>query len=247
MDFGFLPLSRKFFESDLWSEPRIFSRAEAWIDLIRTANFKPGTVIVDGRCISLQRGELVASLRYVSNRWRWPKSKAERFYALLKDCRRIETRTETGITVVKLCNYKQFNITPGQDWDSNRDEVGTLSGHSRDKTEQGNKVIRELGPPSAGEQEVEFPKGFPSTEADAITAASMVGVPPDFAARAWNECAARHGKDIYMTPVSRWANYVKARYSTEIGRVAERKSNSRNGQHRDTLPKQTEVLPYVEL
>lgn len=221
METGFVPLSRKFFDSDLWSERRIFSRAEAWIDLIRTANFKPGNVIVDGRCISLERGELVASLRYVSNRWSWPKSKVERFYAVLKDCRRIETRTETGITIVKLCNYKQFNIQPGQDWDTNGDDRGTLSGHSRDKTEQGNK-----GKDTDTPCEVEAHPSFPKTAKDAITAGNFLCIPAQFSEDTYHKARSRGGRDAKDVLIRDFGGYLRTEWKYERQRIEREKQNA---------------------
>lgn len=239
METGFLPLSRKFFESDLWNEPRAFSRAEAWIDLVRTANFKPGTVIVDGRCLSLDKGELVASLRYVSNRWSWSKSKVERFYEVLKECRRIETRTETGITIVKLCNYKQFNGMIGRDRDGSGDDCGTLAGHSRDKEEEGNKVKKgRIQTPAAA-----LPLRLQVVEFEVWWAKWLEHL------RARRKTPSLHTQELQLAKLTDWGvqrSIAAIQYSIEQGWQGLFEPNpKRNGHHQ--TPATSETLPVQSL
>ena len=37
---GYIPISRKLFESLWWLEEREFSKAEAWLDMIQSARFE---------------------------------------------------------------------------------------------------------------------------------------------------------------------------------------------------------------
>ena len=109
MNNAFLPLARKFFESPFWKEERTYSKAEAWLDLIRMATFQDETVFVHGRLLKLRRGDLAASLRYLCKRWDWSKSKVECFLFLLKKEAMIETRNETGLGIISLVKYDTYN------------------------------------------------------------------------------------------------------------------------------------------
>ena len=81
---GYVPYSRKFFASDpFWKEEREYSRAEAWLDLIQSARFEAGVQPIKGGVIELGRGELIASLRYLGQRWKWDKGKVSRFVKTL--------------------------------------------------------------------------------------------------------------------------------------------------------------------
>lgn len=94
-----------------------------------------------------------------------------------------------------------------------------------------------------GDRPVEFPKGFPATEADALTVLDAIGVPEGFARMVYNEVAARNGMDCFGQPVSRWSYYLKARFSKEQGRIAERRQQQpRNGSVRVTQST-PEILP----
>jgi hypothetical protein len=65
---GFLIISRGLFEHSLWQEKRVLSKYEAWVDIIQTAGFENSSLLVGYKKIELQRGELVGSLRYFSER-----------------------------------------------------------------------------------------------------------------------------------------------------------------------------------
>lgn len=148
-------LSRKFFRCDLWREEREYSRAEAWLDLIASASFVSESTIIEGRCLSLARGELAASVRYLAVRWGWAKTTTERFLAMLKAQDRIAVRQEQGISILRLLKYEDYNSgqEAGQQTgrtlpsevpknrDAERDENGTVAGQSRDKSKK--EIIQE--------------------------------------------------------------------------------------------------------
>lgn len=106
---GYIMLSRRFFANPLWVEPREYSRAEAWLDLIQAAGIEERVIILDGRAIESRRGELAASRRFLENRWRWSAGKVTRFLDMLKSQGMIETRKEHGQAVIRLCNYDTYN------------------------------------------------------------------------------------------------------------------------------------------
>lgn len=108
---GYIKLSRKFFDHPFWKEERTYSTAEAWLDLIRSARFEeyPEKVLVGLTMISIHRGELRASQRYLSKRWNWPLSKVNSFMRLLVDERMIERRSEHSETIINIVNYDVFN------------------------------------------------------------------------------------------------------------------------------------------
>lgn len=109
---NFIPISRKLFENQLWKQKRVFSWAEAWLDLIQMARYEEteGKVITgDGKVIKYYRTEIVASNRYLAKRWIWGNSKLSKFLLFLKDERMIETRLSQGITIVQILNYDLYN------------------------------------------------------------------------------------------------------------------------------------------
>lgn len=175
-DDGFVRLSRRFFQSDFWKERREMSRAEAWLDMIATATWAPETRQVEGRCVNLQRGELAASLRYLSLRWSWSKSRVERFLSALAASGRIRDRIETGTRLITLCNYERYN--PARDTNEpNTGPPGQKPGHPRDKV----KDEEEPGCTIAGAREVRLAAVETILEALSAAYGRKPGVPATYA------------------------------------------------------------------
>lgn len=68
---GYVKLARKVFDDPCWTEKRVFSRFEAWLDVIQLAQWKPYVHSTKGGSVPLGRGEFIASLRYLATRWGW--------------------------------------------------------------------------------------------------------------------------------------------------------------------------------
>lgn len=143
---GYIPLSRKFFEHELWLEPRVFSRAEAFADLLRRVRFEanPGTLLIGAQSITIERGEVAASIRFLAKNWGWSKNKVDKFLDYLafngmitrrkpyesKSGTRNGTATRTAPTIIKLCNFDKYNPIPKK----TGHKKGHETGHERDTT-----------------------------------------------------------------------------------------------------------------
>ena len=110
MNAGFLPLRRSFFVHAFWGERRIFSRAEALLDLIQSAAFQPQKQYIAGKMIEVARGEIVAAVRYLEQRWQWSNTKVGMFLEMLRQDGTITTEKRQGITVILIINYEGFSM-----------------------------------------------------------------------------------------------------------------------------------------
>ena len=148
---NYIPISRKLFESWLWLEKREFSRAEAWVDLLRRVRFEANStkLLIQGKMVEIHRGEIPASLRLLAEWWGWSKNRVDKFLDILeKECM-IKKRTAIGTaqTVITICNYDKYNFSikkSGQQKGQSRDSDGTATGQSRDNTNKDNKVNKTL-------------------------------------------------------------------------------------------------------
>lgn len=127
----------------IWDHPMLnsrepFSRREAWLWILSEAGWKSRLVRVDGKRIELQRGQLAHSIRFLAEQWGWPKSNVSRFLEVLKSETMIGTESGTGITIITVCNYDEYQRVslPDRDTeqDTKRDISGTPAGHDRDNT-----------------------------------------------------------------------------------------------------------------
>lgn len=112
---GYIKLHRRFFEHALWEERRNYSRAEAFLDMIQTASFKASKRIIQGKLIHLDAGELVASERYLSERWGWSRTKVRKFIELLKGDGMLDQRKDQSETVLILVKYKDYAAKDGME------------------------------------------------------------------------------------------------------------------------------------
>lgn len=108
---GFIKLSRKFFENDIWRAARIFNESEAWLDLIQSARFEASetTSHVGGRDITWGRGQYPASNRFLAKKWKWGEQKVKSFLSRLKKEGMVTTCANQGMNVITLCNYDIYN------------------------------------------------------------------------------------------------------------------------------------------
>jgi len=85
------------------------TRAEAWLDLVQHAAFTQHVRLIKGNAFPLRRGSLVASVRWLSDRWSWSNTKVCQFLETLKAEQMITTEKHLNTTVIFLCNYDIHN------------------------------------------------------------------------------------------------------------------------------------------
>lgn len=122
--------------------------AFAWMCL--RASWQPVRVRYKGIAIQLDRGQLAVSVRDLAEALDRPKGWVERLLNRLKSETMIETRAETGVTVITVCNYDEYQ--PQQD--SDRTPRGTRGGtpagqrqdteQRREKGKEGKKKRRKI-------------------------------------------------------------------------------------------------------
>jgi hypothetical protein len=138
-------------------------------------------------------------------------------------------------TDVKVPDERQADVTStsgGRQADVSQVRLACARGMEGNGIEvkEGNRRegMEEVGGVRAGIP-IEFPAGFPNTEAEAITAAGLLGVPEDFTIQVWNECAGRNGLDCFGREINRWSFYLKSRWERERGKTAKLKADGTAG------------------
>ena len=93
----------------MWQERGEFCRAKAYLDLMQLASFRQEHRPWNGKSILLERGEMITSASALANRWRWTKSKVQRFLDSLRDEGRIIVSNLTKAVRITLCEYDTYN------------------------------------------------------------------------------------------------------------------------------------------
>jgi len=135
---GYIKLSRKLFDGGdlLWEDGTPFDSRSAWTWLLQAAAFRDGVYESPYGSDQLNRGEFVASLRYLGLRWKWGKNRVARFLARLEKAGRIAgQRTGQHGRVYLITKYDTYQSADGKSGTARRTENGTDAGQRRDKVE----------------------------------------------------------------------------------------------------------------
>lgn len=138
----YIPISRRIFEHPFWCEDRVFSRFEAWLDIVQSARFEDTKQLIGNRFIEVKRGQMLVSLRFLAGRWQWSTKKVNSFLDLLIQDKMIikETPKETGQTVITICNYDKYNFI-SQELETEKKQQGNTKETLR--KQQGNKINKD--------------------------------------------------------------------------------------------------------
>lgn len=169
-DSGVFAVARKIWEDEDFA-PEPFTQREAWMWLVGAAVWcERRTRGASRRPIKLQRGEFSFALSFMAEKWKWSKSRVDRFISVLENRDMIRDASRDGEKVYIIRNYNEYQVVgiPKRDdeRDAKRDASGTTAGRERDKEE------------TFKHSNIE--KEEPKKEVRAKRAAPKVDLPPDF-------------------------------------------------------------------
>lgn len=108
MNKGWISIHRELQDHWLWQEKRVFSKLEAWLDILLTVNHSEQKTMIKNRLFTVKRGESINSLDTWASRWNWNKSKVRRFLTLLESDSMVMTKSETQTTLLTVCKYDSY-------------------------------------------------------------------------------------------------------------------------------------------
>ena len=126
-DIGYFKVHRKIWENPIFSSGERFDRRSAWLYILSHANYTDGSFMVKGRLLHIQRGQLMTSIRYLSNKWHWDKDTVSRFLTDIETEKMITvTRTQNG-TLITVRNYNKYQGSGDSDSEDTDTEPDTES------------------------------------------------------------------------------------------------------------------------
>lgn len=136
---GWIKLHRKIQEHWLFSfsEP---DKALAFIDLVLSASFDDGTVMIKGRTYSVKKGQFLVAQTTLQKRWKWSQNKVKRFLNLLKNERMVDIETDERTSIITICNYLDYQS--GERTDERAGERASGRTVERATDEQSNDIKR---------------------------------------------------------------------------------------------------------
>lgn len=245
---GYLMVYRTFFDHWLWNEQRSLSKAEAFLDLLQFAAYAPTKRIIREKLIRLERGDMVASVRFLAERWKWGKDKVRTFLVMLEEDHMIQRETRQGETVLTLCNYERYARAPDTDPTVDPTPNQTEARQRPDKEEEdkeGEEGEEERGHPPPDDPSPHSPaeREGPPDEQEVIDHAHSLGVQD--VPKAWLSSFAR----------SFWAVWQERDWRPQAGHRLDRgqkwkhrlkgdiETAVRNGEHKRTNGNRTNRRP----
>lgn len=162
---GWIKISRGIANHWLWQDAQ---RLQWWLDLLLAANWEDGKLLVNGKLITLEKGQLVQSAVNLSVRWKVNRRTVAKFLGLLKDEGMIDVATmHNQITIITICNYERYQDKGSDELHSpvpiQMHSVVTNQAHSqvhskqrrikKNKEEERISLNRELQPMAAMDEE----------------------------------------------------------------------------------------------
>jgi hypothetical protein len=120
---GYVKMSRGWLDDEMFQDAP-YSERDAWAWMIGEARYEEGKVSVAGRPMPIKRGQFYASIRFMAEKFQWSTNRVMRFLKRLEEWGAVKTATETGQTLVTICNYSKYqdNGNTSGDTSENRGE-----------------------------------------------------------------------------------------------------------------------------
>ena len=108
MQGGFITISRTLPNHWLWQDADLL---KWWLDLLIMASWEDKQVLHDSHLITLQRGQMIASISFLVNRWGKSKPTIINFLKQLEDEGMITRKVMYRQTsVLTICNYERYQL-----------------------------------------------------------------------------------------------------------------------------------------
>lgn len=160
---GWIKIYQSIREHWIWERPLYL---KWWLDLLMLAEWKDRKQPIGGKVVVIKRGQMVASLRYLCERWAYRKDEeqvhsplikpqqktVQKFLRLLESDGMIERDIETlpnHTALITICNYDSYQLNQGNS-DSTHDSTpnstadSTLNSTSDSKYEEYIEVIEPI-------------------------------------------------------------------------------------------------------
>ena len=117
---GWITIHRKLRNHWIWNDSEYL---KAWIDLLMMANHEARKWNTKTKIIIIKRGEIITSIRKLSERWSWSVGKVRRFLSLLQSDNMVTQIPAHSWTHLSICNYDTYQDSRHSDGHKNETET----------------------------------------------------------------------------------------------------------------------------
>jgi hypothetical protein len=144
---GYITIARGILDHPVVGAKKPYSHLETWQWLLLEAAWKPHRVPISNgrtRCVlSLDRGQLSYSLRFMASKWGWSVKRVRTFLDRLEPDQMVTTQTGTGQTLITISNYSTYQLLAHSGETQTDTQTGTQRARKGHKEEKGNKGIED--------------------------------------------------------------------------------------------------------
>ena len=124
---GWMKFYRKIQENWIWQSDEPYCMRSAWDYILLNANFEDVKIMRRGQLVEVKRGQMITSLRELSNEWKWSTGKVTRFLNRLEKENMILKKDTKNGTLLTVVNYEVY-----QGWENTNE---TPTEHQRNTNE----------------------------------------------------------------------------------------------------------------
>ena len=107
-----------------------------WIDMLLLASYEDNEAFLGNKVTEVKRGQFIASLRFLAERWKVSKDKVNAFLKILTEHGMINRESDKNTTLITICKYESY-----QDF---QDTSETPSRHLQDTSETPSRQTKEI-------------------------------------------------------------------------------------------------------
>jgi len=125
MERGYIKLWRGITDSELYFTEK-FTKSAAWVDLLLLANFQQRSVEVRGILVELKPGQVLASEKFLAERWQWSREKVRNYLSLIssKTRQQIIWKKSNVCSVVEIVNWPLYQQDRTADRTTEKHQTG---------------------------------------------------------------------------------------------------------------------------
>lgn len=105
---GWIAIDRKLLDSAIWNTGEAFTKGQAWVDLLLSANYEDTEQFIGYEVIKIPRGTYMTTIRDLSKRWDWSTSKVLNFLHFLEKQKMLTLKANTKKTLISIVNYENY-------------------------------------------------------------------------------------------------------------------------------------------
>lgn len=124
-DNGWIKIRKSIYNHWLWQDAEYL---KWWIDLLLMANWEDDEKLVGKQLVTLKRGQLIASMSFLMNRWDRSRKMIEHFLNLLQEKEMITKEVKHNISIITITNYDKHQ---GNDKEAGKEQNKSTKGANK--------------------------------------------------------------------------------------------------------------------